>query len=228
MKLRQTELNIPAGPVWLHAHLAHAPDVRGLVIITQIDAGENGGGADTRFAQALQSAGYATFLLNLLSDQEAARDADVRFNTPLLATRIEAAFDWLDHQPPLDGLARALAASGTGSGAAMRAASRADERLKALLCRAGRLDLAGARPLGTVAMPVFVAVGEADPGRDMIKRAFTLIRAEKTWRDIPDAGAQFTEAGTIEQTGKFAAAWLDDVLQTRHTADTGEPSVDAT
>ena len=39
-------------------------------------AGENGGGADTRFAQALQSAGYATFLLNLLSDQEAARDAD--------------------------------------------------------------------------------------------------------------------------------------------------------
>ena len=62
----------------------------------------------------------------------------------------------------------------------------------------------------------------------MIKRAFTLIRAEKTWRDIPDAGAQFTEAGTIEQTGKFAAAWLDDVLQTRHTADTGEPSVDAT
>lgn len=228
MKLRQTELSIPAGSIWLRAHLAHAPDVRGLVIIARIAAGENHGGVDTRFAQALQSAGYATFLLDLITDQEAARDTDVRFNTPLLATRIEAAFDWLDHQPPLDGLARALAASGTGSGAAMRAASRAGERLQALLCRAGRLDLAGARPLGTVAMPVFVAVGEADPGRDMIQRAFTLIRAEKTWRDIPDAGAQFTEAGTVEQTAQFAAAWLGEALPAPRRAEVGEPSVDAT
>lgn len=227
MKLRQTELSIPAGPIWLHAHLAHAPDVRALVLIATIGAGENHGGVDARFAQALQSAGYATFLLDLISDQEAARDTDVRFNTPLLATRIEAALDWLDHQPPLDGLARALAASGTGSGAAMRAASRSDERLQALLCRAGRLDLAGARPLGTVTMPVFVAVGEADPGRDMIERAFTLIRAEKTWRDIPDAGADFSEAGTIEQTAQFAAEWLDRVLPASHTR-IAEPSVDAT
>ena len=227
MKLRHTELSIPAGTIWLRARLAHAPDVRGLVIIAHPNNGEANGSVDARFAQALQSAGFATFQLDLITDQEAARDTDVRFNTPLLATRIEAAFDWLDHQPPLDGLARVLAASGTVSGAAMRAASRADERLQALLCRAGRLDLAGARPLGTVAMPVFVAVGEADPGRGMIERAFALIRAEKTWRDIPDAGAHFTEAGTIEQTAQLAAAWLDSVLPAPQTAS-AEPSVDAT
>ena len=88
MKLRHTELSIPAGTIWLRARLAHAPDVRGLVIIAHTNNGEANGSVDARFAQALQSAGFATFQLDLITDQEAARDTDVRFNTPLLAPHV--------------------------------------------------------------------------------------------------------------------------------------------
>ena len=44
MKLRHTELSIPAGTIWLRARLAHAPDVRGLVIIAHTNNGEANGG----------------------------------------------------------------------------------------------------------------------------------------------------------------------------------------
>ena len=212
MKLRHTELSIPAGPIWLRANLAHAPDVRALVIVAQTAVGQHESSREAYFAAALQAQGFATLLLDLITRHEDERDPDVRFNTPLLATRIDAVLDWLDHQPPLTGLSRGLCANGTGSGAAVRAASRAEGRLHALFCRGGRLDLAGAGPLATLTQPVFVVAGRDDPGRDMIARAYALIRTEKKWQDIGHAGALFVEPGTLETVSKLAAQWLDATL----------------
>ena len=208
MKLRHTELSIPAGPVWLRANLVHAPDVRGLAIIAQTAVGQHETSREAYFASALQAAGFATLLLDLITRYEDERDPDVRFNTPLMATRIDAVLDWLDHQPPLTGLSRALCANGTGSGAAVRSAARAGDRLHALFCRGGRLDLAGAGPLGHLSQPVFVVAGRNDPGRDMIVRAYALIRADKKWQDIGGAGPLFSEPGVLETVSAFAAQWL--------------------
>jgi len=212
MKLRQTELSLPAGPVWLGGHLAHAPDARALIVITQTSAGNHRNSREAYVADLLQKAGFATLLIDLVTPHEEARDPDLRYNTPLLATRLEAALDWVDHQPPLAGLARGVLASGTGSGAAVRAASRTNEQFNALFCRAGRLDLAGVGPLANVSMPVFVAAGRKDPGRDMIRRAFDLIRAEKRWQDIGEADDLFTQPGTLEVVTKLAAGWFAQTL----------------
>lgn len=213
MKLRNIELSLPAGPIWLGARLAHAPDVRGLIIVTQTSAGRHDTSRDAYVTHQMQSAGYATLLLDLLTVHEESRDPDIRFNTPLLATRLEAALEWADHQPPLDGLARGVLCSGTASGAAVRVAARIDEGFDALFCRGGRMDLAGAGPLANVTMPVLVAVGRNDPGRDMLRRAYDLIKAPKQWQDIGGADDSFSQPGALDAATTLAANWFPQVLR---------------
>lgn len=219
MKLRNIELSLPAGPIWLGGHLAHAPDVRGLVIVTQTSAGRHETSREAYVARQMQTAGFATLLLDLLTVHEESRDPDIRFNTPLLATRLEAALDWVDHQPPLDGLARGLFCSGTASGAAVRTAARLDEGFDALFCRGGRMDLAGAGPLGNITLPVHVAAGRNDPGRDMLRRAFDLIRSTKHWQDVAGADETFSQPGTLETAASLAAKWFTEVLPLPERAD---------
>lgn len=227
MKLRNIELSLPAGSVWLGAHMAHAPDVRALVILAQTAAGRHETSREAYVAEQLRQAHFATLILDLLTPQEESRDPDIRFNTPLLATRLEAALEWVDHQPPLEGLARGLMTSGTGSGAAVRVASRTEDRFNALFCRAGRLDLAGAGPLANVTMPVFVAVGRKDPGRNMIRRAYDLIRADKRWQEVGGADETFSQPGTLETVTGLAAPWFDQVLPLPRPPGEAEPPSDA-
>lgn len=212
MKLRHIELSLPAGPVWLGAHLAHAPDVRALVIVAQTSAGRHDTSRESYVTRQLQSAGFATLLLDLLTVHEESRDPDIRFNTPLLAARLEAALEWVEHQPPLEGLARGLLTNGTASGAAVRVAARVNEGFDALFCRGGRMDLAGAGPLANVTIPVHVAVGRNDPGRDMLRRAYDLIKATKHWQDIGGADENFSQPGTLEAATGLASKWFDAVL----------------
>ncbi|TVO53244.1 alpha/beta hydrolase [Denitromonas halophila] len=188
LTLRHSTLSLPAGPVWLAARLAHAPDVRGLVIITRSTLDDEETARERAISDALNRAGFATLGLDLATPHEDERDPDLRYNTPLLANRIEAALAWIDHQPPLHGLARGLVAGGTASGAAIRAASRSADRLSALFCLGGRIDLAGAGPLGALALPLCVAVSHAEPSRAMMRKAFELIHADAAWQDIDDTG----------------------------------------
>ncbi|QID17816.1 alpha/beta hydrolase [Nitrogeniibacter mangrovi] len=224
MKLRQIELSLPAGSVWLGAHMAHAPDVRALVILAQTAAGKHLNSREAYVAKHLQTAGFATLLLDLLTPHEESRDPDLRYNTPLLATRLESALEWVEHQPPLMGLSRGLMTSGTGSGAAIRAASRTDEKFDALFCRAGRLDLAGVGPLANVTMPLCVAVGRQDRGREMIRRAYDHVRAEKQWEDVPGADDAFTQPGALERVTRIAAEWFDRTLPPSSPPPADEPS----
>jgi len=212
MKLRNIELSLPAGAIWLGAKLSHAPDVRGLIIVTQTSAGRHDTSREAYVVQQMQAAGFATLLLDLLTVHEEARDPDIRFNTPLLASRLEAALDWADHQPPLEGLSRGLLCSGTASGAAVRAAARLEEGFDALFCRGGRMDLAGAGPLSNVTLPVHVAVGRNDPGRDMLRRAYDLVKSPKQWQDVGGADESFTQPGTLETVTTLAARWFAEVL----------------
>lgn len=210
LTLRHTTLSLPAGPVWLGARLAHAPDVRALVILARSTLDHEQSASETAIGHALNQAGFATLGLDLVTEYEDARDPDLRYNTPLLATRIEAALAWLDHQPPLHGLARGLVTGGTASGAAIRAASRSADRLHALFCIGGRIDLAGAGPLRALALPLCVAVSQHDPGRAMMHQAYGLIQAEAAWHEIDDAGLSAPAA--LARTLPVLVRWFEQHL----------------
>ena len=210
LTLRHTTLSLPAGPVWLTARLAHAPDVRGLVILARSTLDDEQTARERAIGDALNRAGFATLGLDLATTHEDERDPDLRYNTPLLANRIEAALAWLDHQPPLHGLARGLVASGTASGAALRAASRSADRLSALFCLGGRIDLAGAGPLGALALPLCLAVSHDDPARAMLRQAFGLIHGGAQWHDADDAG--LTAPAALARVIPVLVHWFEQHL----------------
>ncbi|KON79668.1 alpha/beta hydrolase [Azoarcus sp. PA01] len=208
MKLRHTTISIPAERVWLDGELSHAPTVQGLAVILRPSGSTPTQSREAKVAAALQEAGFATLIINLLTRYEETRDADARFNVPKLANRVLAVADWIGHQPPLTGLAIGLLASGTASGAAIRAAWKAPGRFAAIVCRAGRPDLAGATPLGTLTVPVRMIIGSEDLHLGMILRAWEHLRAPRDWKLVDGAGEDFAEPGALERFALLAAEWL--------------------
>lgn len=209
MKLRHSVLSIPSEGVWLDGRLSHAPDVRGLAVILLPDAASRHEPPESGVAAALQAAGYATLLLDLVTHLEDMRDPDARFNVPQMTNRLLGAADWIAHQPTLMSLPIALVAVSTTAAAAIRAAAKSPGRFGAIVCRAGRPDLAGAAPLRALTTPTRIVVGSEDEDLGIVSQAFALMGGDRDWQDVPDAGASFVEPGAMEAFSRLAGEWLD-------------------
>lgn len=212
MKLRTTDISIPFEHIWLSGELVLAPDVNGLAVVLRPAGSPFAQSRDLRVARELQRAGFATLMINLLTAYEEARDPDARFNVPQMANRVVAVLDWIGHQPPLAGLGVGLISSDTASGAAVRAGWKAGDRVSAIVCRAGRPDLAGLTPLNTLAVPLRMVVGSDDPQAGMIRQACEHLRCPHDWHVLDGASDEFREPGVIERFGELAAAWLREKL----------------
>lgn len=175
VKLRHTLISIPTEGVWLEGVLAHAPDVRGLALMPDADFYRAPRIDDTRLALELQAAGFATMSLNLLTRQEAARDPDAGYNIARLTRLLLDAIDWISHQPALASMAVGLVAAGTGCAAAVRCATTQLDCVAAIVCMAGRADLAGAAPLRALKTPIRFIVAADSPDFAICRRAFDLV-----------------------------------------------------
>ncbi len=205
MKLRHTQLSIPANGVWLDGTLAHAPDVRALALCLHSQGHPALEQPARPVEQALQAAGFATMTVDLLTRHEAQRDPDASYNIPRLTERILAAAEWAGHQPPLAGLPLALVASDTGCAAAIRAAVRAPEHFLAIACLGGRADLAGAEPLRAVRTPVRLIVTPGTTEAAILDRAYALMKGAHHWLALPAT----EDARALEQlSARAAATWL--------------------
>ena len=205
MKLRHTQLSIPTNGVWLDGTLAHAPDVRALALCLHSQGHPALEQSARPVELALQAAGFATMTVDLLTRQEAQRDADASYNIPRLTERILAAAEWAGHQPPLAGLPLALVASDTGCAAAIRAAVRAPEHFIAIACLGGRADLAGAEPLRAVRTPVRLIVTPGTTEAAILDRAYPLMKGAHHWLALPAT----EDAHELEQLiARAAASWL--------------------
>lgn len=212
---RHNSLSIPADRVWLDGVLAHAPEVRGLVVLVQNGCVLHTDLREAMVGKRLEDARIATLRVDLLTRHEELRDPDARYNVPLMANRLLSVVDWIDHQPEICDLSLAIAASGTTCGAAVRACARRPERFAALLCRGGRPDLAGAGPLRLVRCPTVFVVGDADPGVESYQRpAFELIAAHREWLVVEGADEDFRSPGTLEQAARQTVRWFEQHLGT--------------
>ncbi len=152
--------SIRVGNVALAADLVVPDDVTGVVV----HAGLGERGARSSVAEHLAArARLASLIVDLLTGDEARGEggaALLRFEVPLLAQRLAAATDWVLAQPSLRYVPIAYAAEDTAAAAALLAAS-ARSDVRAVACRSGRPDLAGAA-LENVRIPTLLVVAETD------------------------------------------------------------------
>lgn len=162
-------------------------------------------------ARHLQRHGLATLLLDLLTADEA-DDRRKVFDIDLLADRLLMAKAWLGEDTRTKELGIGYFGASTGAGAALQAAAREPENIKAVVSRGGRPDLAEPY-LARVTAPTLLIVGGYDePVIEMNQAAYDLLTCEKQLIIVPGATHLFEEPGALEQVAEEAGKWFHRYL----------------
>jgi len=199
-------VRIPVDGMWLEGLLGVPAGVRGVVIFAHGSGSGRLSPRNNYVAAALRSAGIATLLLDLLTEEEG-EDRRLVFAIPFLATRLRAAADWVHANPATCDLAIGYFGASTGAGAALVAAAE-DPRVVAVVSRGGRPDLAGVAALARVAAPTHLIVG-GDDGVviELNREAYARLRCTKRLTIVPGAGHLFEEPGTLDRVIALAIEW---------------------
>ncbi len=204
-------VEIPARAVAVLGDLRVPLVARGLVIFAHGSGSSRFSARNRQVAEFLDRQGFATLLLDLLTSQEEAIDArtrEYRFDIERLGPRVSAAADWAGQQAGLRDLAVGCFGASTGAAAALIAAAERPQRIRAVVSRGGRPDLAG-DALARVAAPTLLIVGGDDePVIELNRDAMRQMRAHVELAIVPGATHLFEEPGTLQQAARSAADWF--------------------
>jgi putative phosphoribosyl transferase len=176
-------------------------------------------------AGVLQQAGLATLLLDLLTPEEEQVDLQtrhLRFDIELLANRLVEATTWLAGDSELGKLPMGYFGASTGAAAALIAAARLSPRIRAVVSRGGRPDLARTALAKVVAPTLLVVGGDDHSVIELNEKAVKELRCEKRLEIVPGATHLFEEPGALEQVASLASDWFEHhlELQTQATSAT--------
>jgi putative phosphoribosyl transferase len=158
-------------------------------------------------AAALNRAGFATLLLDLLTPAEAADRRQV-FDVDLLAGRLAQATAWLGTQPAVARLPVGYFGASTGAAAALVAAAHRTSAVAAIVARGGRPDLAGPLLSHVDAPTLLIVGGDDDAVLELNRRAARQLRCVHQVTVVPGATHLFEEPGTLEVVSRLAADWF--------------------
>ncbi len=205
------EVVVQAGETGLPAFLTLPDDAVGLVAFVHGSGSSRFSSRNQYVAGVLNAGGLGTLLFDLLTPDENAIDmvtAELRFDIPLLGHRTVATVDWLAGQAELADLPLGLFGASTGAAAALIAAAERPGRVRAVVSRGGRPDLA-LPDLPRVQAPTLLIVGGHDyPVIEMNEEAARHLRAPKELAIVEGATHLFEEPGTLEQAAGLARDWF--------------------
>jgi alpha-beta hydrolase superfamily lysophospholipase len=153
-----------------------------------------------------------TLLMDLLTSEED-MDYQARFDIPLLTRRLLAATHWLQTEQQVKHLPIAYFGASTGAAAALQAAAALGNKIKAVVSRGGRPDLAGADDLSMVISPTLLLIGSLDDVViELNQEAYSHMHCTKHISIIPGATHLFEEPGTLETVASLASDWFKQYL----------------
>ena len=203
-------VRILAGQALIEGDLVIPARPAGLVVF----ATDGGSGRFNRrhriVAQRLEDGGFATLSMDLLTPDEEdidRRTAEYRFDIPRLGHRVAAALDWAAEEPALAALPVGCFGASAGAAAVLTAAAERPDRVRAIVCRSGRPDLA-ADALSLVTAPTLLIVGGHDEVVVELNRtALRRIHGPVQLEIVTGASGLFGEPGTLEHAAELAVQW---------------------
>jgi putative phosphoribosyl transferase len=205
------DVEVPVRDVRLVGTLTVPPAARGVVVFAHGSGSGRFSPRNRAVAGALVEGGLATLLMDLLTAEEEAEDmrnARLRFDIGLLAERVIGAIDWLSSDGTVAELPVGTFGASTGAAAALIAAADRPERVRAVVSRGGRPDLAGGA-LPRVKAPTLLIVGGNDPEVIRLNQhAQAMLGGESRIEIVPGASHLFEEPGALEQVAALAREWF--------------------
>jgi len=206
---KEREVVIP--PLGLRGTLRLPSPLSALVVFAHGSGSSRLSPRNREVATGLNIRGIGTLLFDLLTMAEEHDRANV-FDIPLLAARLVDVVHWIDDEPKLGKLPLGLFGASTGAAAALVAAARLRDRVRAVVSRGGRPDLAG-NALEAVCAPTLLIVGGDDHGViELNEQALIRLPGPKAIRIIPGASHLFPEPGALEAVIDYASDWFAENL----------------
>jgi dienelactone hydrolase len=204
-------VRIPSGRVTLNGTLIVPPGADGIVLFAHGSGSSRHSPRNQYVARTIREAGVGTLLFDLLTPEEEAseiRTRHLRFDIELLAGRLMDATLWVSGEDVKGGMSIGYFGASTGGGAALVAAAALGEKIRAVVSRGGRPDLAGTA-LRRVQAATLLIVG----GRDQVviqlnREAFAQLACRKELKIISGATHLFEEPGALEEVARQASEWF--------------------
>ena len=222
MSLRMSPLaqalivRIPVGRATLNADLVVPAGAKGIIVFAHGSGSSRHSHRNQLVARTLQQSDFATLLMDLLTTEEEHvdnRTRQLRFDINLLADRLTTAVKWVAEQQTLRQLPIGLFGASTGAAAALVAAAKEPDLVRAVVSRGGRPDLAG-ESLKVVKAPTMLIVGGWDDAVVVLnEQAKALMPGEVVLKIVPRATHLFEEPGALGHVADLATAWFLKTLK---------------
>lgn len=158
-------------------------------------------------AKELQKRGLATLLFDLLTREED-MIYENRFDIKMLSERLVSVSQWLSLYTNTKNLKQCYFGASTGAAAALIAAAFQEDRIKAVVSRGGRPDMA-IEYLENVKSPTLLIVGGLDSAViELNEIAYENMHNIRRMEIVPGATHLFIEKGTLEKVAKLAGDWF--------------------
>jgi pimeloyl-ACP methyl ester carboxylesterase len=205
--VRKQEVRIPDGRQFLEGRLVVPENPQGMVVFAHGSRSSRFSPRNTMVAHKLQTAGFGTFLFDMVTAMED-RDPRLRNDIGRMSARLQTANRWLMQQPDMEGIPAAYFGSGTG--AAVAIAASVDAGLAyAIVSRGGRLDMVR-EMLPQLRFPIHLISGAQDPENLAINQmSYRQINAVKKISVIRDATHLFEEPGCMEMVAQLSRDWFN-------------------
>ena len=210
LKIQEARVMIPFGTIRLPGDLIVPAGATGVVVFAHGSGSSRLSPRNQLVARHLRENGLGTLLFDLLTETEEREEyytAHLRFDISLLAERLLTVTEWMTKRNLTDGLPLGYFGSSTGAAAGLVAAA-TDKKIRAIVSRGGRPDLA-AEYLEQVKAPVLLIVGGND-GQviELNEQAREKLRCKNTLSIIPHATHLFEEPGTLEEVARLASQFF--------------------
>lgn len=211
-----SEIVIPINSITLRGNLIIPQGAKGIVVFAHGSGSSRHSSRNQYVARELQKEGLGTLLFDLLTADEEKIDMvtlHLRFDIELLANRLIDVTTWLINNPDTKELNLGYFGASTGAAAALIAAKKHSDVVKAVVSRGGRPDLAD-KALPDVKAPTLLIVGGKDfQVIEMNQWALErLTLKEKQMEIVPGATHLFEEPGTLEEVAYLAGEWFKRFL----------------
>ncbi len=210
--IRYQEIDLHLESTSLKGDLFMPVNPRALVIFSHGSGSSRFSGRNQKVAEYLQQHGFATFLFDLLTEEEGEYYPN-RFNIPLLTDRLVRASEFLKQLEITRHFPFGYFGASTGAASALAAAVSLPY-IRAVVSRGGRPDMAEDM-LSRVNTPTLLIVGSLDKEvLELNRTALNIIPGSKQLEIILGATHLFEEPGMLNKVAYLANKWF-----TKHLTD---------